>query len=474
MDRQNPNRSLLRDGHALSVYGLKLADACVVAAAGVLAHALRFGGADLLEPARYLYAVLAGVLLTLVVFSELGVYRTWRSGLQAAMYGRLLLGWGVVLGVLASISFLSKTGTDFSRLWFGYWAGFGLLGLVVVRILARMLLMATHRHGWGVRKIVLVGPADNVAFVRTRLAASPWLGFRIAALCSDISDDTANQGGVARLPSITALPGWIANNAIDEVWLTWPMRDEACIREATAVLDESVVNIRWIPDIFAFRLINHGVTELAGMPMLDLSVTPISGINWVVKEVEDKVLASLILLIISPLLLVLAAGVKLSSPGPVLFRQMRHGWDGRRIEVWKFRSMTMHDEDEGKVTQATRSDTRITGYGAFLRRTSLDELPQFFNVLQGKMSIVGPRPHAVAHNEQYRHLIPHYLLRHRVKPGITGWAQVNGLRGETDTVEKMQARVEYDLLYIEHWSVWFDLRIIVQTALKVFFDRSAY
>lgn len=473
MTRQNPNRSLLRDGHALSVYGLKLADVLVVGLAGVLAHVVRFdvvGGLD----GRYFYALLAGALLTLVVFSELGVYRTWRSGARSAMYGRLLLGWAVVLGVLASVSFLSKTGEDFSRLWFAYWAGIGLVGLVAVRVLGRMLLGVLHRQGVGVRRVAVLGPADAVQQVLARIQNSPWVGFQVVAVCAAGEGVADLNCSPAATPSIPELPDWLQQHPVDEVWLTWPMREEAQIRATIELLADSVVNIRWIPDIFTFRLINHGVTELAGMPMLDLSVTPISGINWLVKEVEDKVLAALIVLLISPVLLTVAAGVKLSSPGPVLFRQARHGWDGKQIEVWKFRSMKLHDESDGQVTQATRSDSRITPFGAFIRKTSLDELPQFFNVLQGRMSIVGPRPHAVAHNEQYKQLIPHYLLRHRMKPGITGWAQVNGLRGETDTLDKMRARVEYDLFYIEHWSVWLDLRIIAQTALKMFFDRSAY
>ena len=192
-----------------------------------------------------------------------------------------------------------------------------------------------------------------------------------------------------------------------------------------------------------------------------------------VKRISDVVLASIILVLISPLLLAIAIGVKLSSPGPVVFRQKRNGLDGSEITVYKFRSMTTQDNDS-VVVQARKDDVRITPFGAFLRRTSLDELPQFFNVLQGRMSIVGPRPHAVAHNEQYRELIKAYMVRHKVKPGITGWAQVNGLRGETETIDKMKARVEYDLEYLRNWSLGLDLQIIVRTVRVLFFDRNAY
>jgi putative colanic acid biosynthesis UDP-glucose lipid carrier transferase len=210
-----------------------------------------------------------------------------------------------------------------------------------------------------------------------------------------------------------------------------------------------------------------------GVPVVGICETPFTGTNELVKRVSDVVLAALILVLISPLLLAIAVGVKMSSPGPVIFRQRRNGLDGEEIVVYKFRTMRSMDDGE-VVPQATKGDPRITPFGAFLRRTSLDELPQFVNVLQGRMSIVGPRPHAVAHNEQYRQMIKAYMVRHKVKPGITGWAQVNGLRGETETVEKMRQRVEYDLEYLRNWSLGLDLQIIVRTARLVLFDRNAY
>jgi putative colanic acid biosynthesis UDP-glucose lipid carrier transferase len=209
------------------------------------------------------------------------------------------------------------------------------------------------------------------------------------------------------------------------------------------------------------------------VPVVGLTVTPFTGVNGLVKRISDIVLSGLILLMISPVLAALAVGVKLSSPGPIIFRQRRTGLDGEVIEVYKFRSMTAQDNG-AVVKQATRNDSRITPFGAFIRKTSLDELPQFVNVLQGRMSIVGPRPHAVAHNEQYRKIVTAYMARHKVKPGITGWAQVNGLRGETDTLDKMARRVEYDLEYLRNWSLGLDLLIIARTVKLVFLDRSAY
>jgi putative colanic acid biosynthesis UDP-glucose lipid carrier transferase len=213
---------------------------------------------------------------------------------------------------------------------------------------------------------------------------------------------------------------------------------------------------------------------VAGLPIIDLNASPIVGVNRFIKELEDKVLSLLILIIISPIVLLIAIGVKLSSPGPVIFKQNRHGWDGRPIKVYKFRTMEVHEECEGQVTQACKYDVRVTKFGAFLRRTSLDELPQFFNVLQGRMSIVGPRPHAIEHSNQYKDQIDAYMLRHKVKPGITGWAQVNGWRGQTDTLEKMKKRVEYDLYYIENWTVWLDLKIIFMSLFTGFVHKNAY
>jgi putative colanic acid biosynthesis UDP-glucose lipid carrier transferase len=238
-------------------------------------------------------------------------------------------------------------------------------------------------------------------------------------------------------------------------------------------LRDAAVTIYFVPDLFAFSVIQGRMRNLQGIPMVSLLESPFVGVNALFKRISDIVLACLILLLIWPVLLGVAIAVKLSSPGPVLFKQRRNGLDGEEIIVWKFRSMTV-TENGADIKQATRNDARITRVGAFIRRTSLDELPQFINVLQGQMSIVGPRPHAVAHNEQYRSLIRAYMIRHKVKPGITGLAQVSGYRGETDVIEKMAGRVEYDIEYLRRWSLWLDLTIIGRTVKSVLWDRDAY
>jgi putative colanic acid biosynthesis UDP-glucose lipid carrier transferase len=225
--------------------------------------------------------------------------------------------------------------------------------------------------------------------------------------------------------------------------------------------------------MFTFNILQSRSEEINGVSVVSLFDTPINGVNSIIKRAEDIILSLAILVFISPVLFLIAMFVKFTSPGPIIFKQLRYGMDGKSIQVWKFRSMSVMENGD-EVVQAKKGDVRITSVGGFLRRTSLDELPQFINVLMGDMSIVGPRPHAVAHNEQYRKLIKGYMLRHKVKPGITGWAQINGWRGETDTLDKMQSRVEYDLDYIRNWSVWFDIRIIFLTVFKGFINKSAY
>lgn len=251
------------------------------------------------------------------------------------------------------------------------------------------------------------------------------------------------------------------------------MKDETRLRDIISQLTDTTCSVLLIPDVFTFNILQSRTEEINGVPVVPLFDTPLNGINMVFKRIEDVVVSSIILLLISPVLCIIAVIVKVTSPGPVIFRQIRYGMDGKPIRVWKFRSMTVMENDT-KVIQATKNDVRVTKVGKFLRRTSLDELPQFFNVLFGQMSVVGPRPHAVSHNEQYRSLIQGYMLRHKVKPGITGLAQINGWRGETDTLEKMEKRIEYDLMYIRSWSVWLDLKIIFLTVFKGFVNKSAY
>jgi putative colanic acid biosynthesis UDP-glucose lipid carrier transferase len=270
------------------------------------------------------------------------------------------------------------------------------------------------------------------------------------------------------------LSKFVDETHIDEVWIASPLRAERRVRNILYALRDSAVSLRFVPDVFGAHVLNQRVNIVGGLPVIDLLPSPMVGINRVLKALEDRVLALVVLLTVSPLLVLLAIGVKLSSCGPIFFRQQRHGWDGKPFTLYKFRTMVVHAEADDRVTQARKEDPRVTRFGAFLRRTSLDELPQLINVLRGHMSLVGPRPHASAHHEYYKEIIESYRQRYRVKPGITGWAQVNGLRGETDVLEKMEKRLQYDLYYIENWSLSFDLKIIFLTLFRGFIHVNAY
>jgi putative colanic acid biosynthesis UDP-glucose lipid carrier transferase len=267
---------------------------------------------------------------------------------------------------------------------------------------------------------------------------------------------------------------------VDEIYLTgWPAQGaeaaptSPALQQLWQTVADSTVTVRWIPDVLDALLLQGQISTLDGLPMIGLVESPYAGVRGVIKRASDVVVATAALLVSSPIMLIIGIAIRLGSPGPVLFRQRRLGLNGAVIEVWKFRTMTVM-EDGAQVHQATVNDPRVTALGRFLRRTSLDELPQFINVLQGRMSVVGPRPHALAHNQEYRQQVMAYMVRHKVRPGITGWAQVNGFRGETDTVDKMRRRVEHDLYYLQNWSLALDLQIILRTIGLVFHDGKAW
>jgi len=324
------------------------------------------------------------------------------------------------------------------------------------------------------RRAVVIGAGSLGLKVSRALTDAGDQGVDFLGFFDDRTDDRVDDQTVTRrLGGLARVPSFIAEHGVREVYITLPLGSQPRIVELLEQIQGTTASVFFVPDVFGISIIQGRLRDMNGVPVVGICETPFTGTNALVKRVSDVVLASIILVLISPVLLVVAIGVKLSSPGPVIFKQQRNGLAGERITVYKFRSMWVQDNGP-VVVQATQNDPRITPFGAFIRRTSLDELPQFINVLQGRMSIVGPRPHAVAHNETYRQLIKAYMVRHKVKPGITGWAQIHGHRGETDRIEKMQARVEYDLEYLRNWSLLLDLQIIAKTVRLVFFDRKAY
>jgi putative colanic acid biosynthesis UDP-glucose lipid carrier transferase len=423
------------------------------------------------------YSLVVGISLLLValLFPQFHLYKVWRGVSMLNEIRSVTLAWSTVLLFLFAIAFATKMGAAFSRGWVGLWGLIGWSGLAGGRIALRLALKWFHLHGFYQQRIVIVSTSKLGREVAERLLSSPWLSLHIAGFfCEDPKkvDDLLPRLSV--VGSLGEAVPFVEREEINQVWVAMALREEDSVKQLMHELRHSTVDICFVPDIYSFRLLNHSISEVAGLPVLNFSITPMMGINRLVKTLEDRILAFLLLLLISPLMFIIAIGVKLSSPGPAIFKQRRHGWDGKPITVYKFRTMKVHREEKGQITQASKNDSRITPFGAFLRRTSLDELPQFINVLQGQMSIVGPRPHAIEHNEQYKRLINDYVRRHKVKPGITGWAQVNGWRGETNILEKMQKRIEYDLWYIENWSLWFDLKIILLTVFKGFVGQNAY
>ena len=453
-------RSPVRMSSPLIRYGAVAVDALIISGWGTVAYHWQQGSAmPAAIPTLYEYVMLAAALM-MMVFSR-RIYRSWRVNQLGVMLRSVVSGWLGAIGVIVVWLFLAKESSGLSRIWFVSWAVGTLLVLCLQRLVLYGALHWLRRQGYNFKTVVLVGLGARSDRVQQALAQSAWSGLRVVATLPPQEMDAfmlAQQG----------------KRQIDEVWMCLALGDKDGILTTLAALRHSTANIRLAPDIFALKLINHGISDVVGIPMLDLSASPITGLTRLLKAAQDRVLGLLILLLISPLMVAIALAIKLTSRGPVLYYQKRHGWNNEEIWVYKFRSMVVHQEADLQVTQARKNDARITPLGAFLRRTSLDELPQFINVLQGRMSIVGPRPHAMAHNEHYKMLVPGYVLRHKVKPGITGWAQINGFRGETDTLEKMQKRVEYDLHYIENISLGLDLKIILATVFKGFVHRNAY
>lgn len=452
-------------------WAVRSSDIGLLLAAGVVAYWWRFGTIDM--SIEYARCLAHGVLFALIILNGSSLYRSWRGrgfGREAFKMATL---WSLVFAAGMVYTVVLKVSEDFSRVWWGSWFALTLVGTLGARFALRRIADRLRLLGMDHRTAVIVGGGRDAQRIAQGIAAQPWTGIEVRGwFCTPASHKYLDT--VPLLGSLEALAAYVEANHVDQVWISLPMSAEDEIQQVLALLRHSTADIKLVPDLFGLSLLNHSVEQVAGVPVINLRASPMHGGARVLKAVEDRLLAFLILLLIAPLMVAIAIGVKLTSPGPVLFRQPRHGRDGRVINVLKFRSMHMHAEHGGAVTQAKRGDSRVTPFGAFLRKTSLDELPQFINVLLGDMSIVGPRPHALAHNHEFMEQVHDYMQRHRVKPGITGWAQVNGLRGETDTLDKMARRVEHDLHYLQNWSLAFDLRIVCLTLFKGFVNRNAF
>jgi putative colanic acid biosysnthesis UDP-glucose lipid carrier transferase len=459
----------------------RIIDIAMVALGAAIAAAVHSGRIEWLDDMQSV-SLAFGCLLVVVFFPALGIYQSWRGKPLYDLLSRVAGGWVMVeiTGVL--ISFSLHRSDNLSRLWLLYWALATIVLLIVTKVIVYSILRGLRREGFNQRAVAIVGGAPYGRFLIEQMRSRPEAGFSPVVVFDEDSTinhyedpDAANAiDGVPVERDYQRMIQLVRQRAIRELWLALPISKEKAIHRFVMDLRNDFVNIRFIPDVRSLTLFNQPMVELLGVPAINLAASPITDLRVLPKRVFDRLFALAALTALSPVMLVIAAMVKLSSPGPVFFRQKRKGIDGNQFEIYKFRSMKMHKEEAGKITQATRRDPRITAVGAFLRRTSLDELPQFINVLRGEMSVVGPRPHALEHDDIYKDLVKGYMHRYRIKPGITGWAQINGYRGETDRIEKMMGRVKLDLYYMQHWSFWLDIKIVVLTLWKGFVGSNAY
>jgi len=384
--------------------------------------------------------------------------------------------WLIIVMTLLLLGSATKTSADYSRLTMFTWFAVTPVLMILWYTALLWLQNTLYKRGWNIRRVAIAGARDLGKQVAYSLINSHNMGMKPVGFYDDRKTNGPRPLVHDPLPIVGTMEDLVRaarDGDIDVVFIALPMRAEERIKMLVSKLSDTTASVYIVPDFFMFDLLSARWGNIGGLPVVSIYDTPFYGIDGWLKRSFDVVMASAILVLIALPMLFIAVAIKLTSPGPVLFKQRRYGINGEMIEVYKFRSMTVTEEGD-EVRQATKGDARVTKLGAFLRRTSLDELPQFFNVLFGSMSIVGPRPHAVSHNEEYRGLISGYMLRHKVKPGITGLAQVNGWRGETDTLEKMQKRIEYDLEYINRWSVWLDAKIVLKTITHGFIDKNAY
>ncbi|MBB4015925.1 Undecaprenyl-phosphate glucose phosphotransferase [Chelatococcus caeni] len=457
----------------------RLADIAVVLATGYAALAI-YIAPNHGYPLSYLGLLPVFALATVAALQAAGLYHigAMRSVLTQAF--RVLASWSVIFLLAVAALFFTKTSEEYSRVWLLGWYGSGLAGLFLVRLVLGLAVTHLTRAGRLDRRTVIVGGGEAAERLIEALAAQRDTGVRICGFFDDRSDDRSPDvvAGYPKLGTVDDLVTFARRTQVDLIIFTLPITAEARILQMLRKLWVLPTDIRLAAHMSQLRLRPRAYSYIGSVPVLDVFDKPIADWDLVLKWLFDKVVGAILLMLLSPLLLLTALAVKLDSPGPVLFRQKRYGFNNELIEVFKFRSMYVDQSDATAARLVTKGDPRVTRVGRIIRKTSLDELPQLFNVVfKGNLSLVGPRPHALhakAENRLYDKVVDGYFARHKVKPGITGWAQINGWRGETDTEEKIQRRVEHDLFYIENWSVLFDLVILLKTPPALLKSENAY
>ena len=414
-------------------------------------------------------------LVTFFIFREDVSSRPKDTNGHLVSRGNLLLSWALIVGVLLLIGYATKSSDLFSRLTLFTWFTITPLPLLLSQIALNRLSIAMTQVTGTCRKAVIAGVTDLSQRLVNQFMQDSTLSTEFMGYFEDRSAERIGQLENGRvIGNLSGMAEYVSKNNIDVIYISLPIRNLDRTEKLLNELHDTTASIYFVPDVFVFDLIQARTYEINGIPAVALCETPFVGISGMLKRVSDIFMASAGIILTAPILLATGLGVKLSSKGPIIFKQHRYGLDGREILVYKFRTMYVTQDDSEDIPQATRNDPRVTTFGAFLRRTSLDELPQLFNVLQGRMSMVGPRPHAVAHNESYRKVIKGYMIRHKVLPGITGLAQVQGLRGETSDVEQMEKRIEADLDYLRRWTVQLDIEILFRTIFVVFNNKNTY
>lgn len=401
-----------------------------------------------------------------VTYDYYGIYRSNASFSRKSL--TIFKAWTVCFAFLVMMAFLTKESEKFSRLLMGQLYVLGLLTQLLLHLIMQVTQKTLLKHASQSENVLIIGTGKLANYLYQKIAGNPWLGQRVlgSVPLKGAAPPESEPGAGKTLPilgNLGNLNELIERHHITTVYFVTPLDASEVLEELYFSLLDKHVAVHWVPDIFSLRLINHSVREIAGIPILTLSETPLTGTSVLLKSLEDIVLSVFIFLLIAPLMVLIAIAIKLDSPGPVFFRQKRMGWNGKIFSIWKFRSMVVHQPNNNVIKQAEKNDPRVTRVGAFMRRTSLDELPQILNVLSGEMSLVGPRPHAIQHDEEYSRRIAEYFARHNIKPGITGLAQVRGFRGETKDIEQMMQRIESDIEYINNWSLWLDLTILIRT-----------